>query len=471
MSDDEQRKETVEIGSGDFQNNPIFGDAPQSIRSTYVDEPNAAAPAQSYNYPAQPNQQYGGDDGDNPFQANQYAAQQADNEYQANEYQQQNAPPAYEQQPPPAPAYADTTPQNDYNEEPEDVVAQMNHNQMPQDDDVDYGVTQPKVDEEAAGDDSENGAGLMGNFFVRTVWMASSLLFASMMAMGMFTSTKNLTDEFKTGYGLSAFAAFMLFFGAIAALVFAIMTKLNKPIPAEKIVLWVIIAFYLVGGVFYFMGGCAVAYAWNTFDAHYIAGVFFAEQTFVGFHAILAGLDLWRRRYLNSKKVRVLVYNGLFFFVSLVDFFAYAVTSTTFDNSGLDNAGPAWLALWYFIIMIVEVLFLIIYLIPVLNDKLGKPVVLFIIAVAFAVSAICLLIGYFIITGQFVGLTGRSYFLGIGFFIFSAATMIAFDMIFDRFIPGYKDGGNSLSDAEARGGAVPTDNPDSPRENETEAYS
>ena len=161
----------------------------------------------------------------------------------------------------------------------------------------------------------------------------------------------------------------------------------------------------------------------------------------------------------------------------MVAFFAYAVCSTSFDDDGIDNAGPAFTTLCYFCLLIPLVLYFLIYIIPKLNAKLGTPIVLLILAGCFELFAVCLFIGYCILTSMFiegdfpvfetgatVNLTivkGRAYFLGVGVFVSMAATAIAFDMLFDKFIPGYKDGGKSVSDQEAQGQTVPTANPDS----------
>jgi len=100
--------------------------------------------------------------------------------------------------------------------------------------------------------------------------------------------------------------------------------------------------------------------------------------------------------------------------------------------------------------------------VPKLSESLGKPIVLLILAASYAICVVCLLIGYFILVGEFGGLQGRAYFLGVGFFVLMTGAIISFDMLFDRFIPGYKDGGNSVSDQQTQNGgaAVPTNNPD-----------
>eukprot|EP00483_Globobulimina_turgida_P011763 UN11785 len=187
-------------------------------------------------------------------------------------------------------------------------------------------------------------------------------------------------------------------------------------------------------------------------EASHFGGIFFAEQTFVGLHAVLAGVDLWKRKILNNKKWRVVIYNTAFILVSVIAFFSFAVTSTKFDKAGLENAGPAFLALFYFLVLIPEILYLVIYLVPKLNE-MCKPIIFLILAGLFYLFVVCILIGYFIIVGDFEGVKGKAYWLGVGLFILACGTVIAFDMMFNRFVPGFKDGGVSVSDHQKGGGA------------------
>eukprot|EP00486_Rosalina_sp_Unknown_P000941 CAMPEP_0201568442 /NCGR_PEP_ID=MMETSP0190_2-20130828/9528_1 /ASSEMBLY_ACC=CAM_ASM_000263 /TAXON_ID=37353 /ORGANISM="Rosalina sp." /LENGTH=347 /DNA_ID=CAMNT_0047989569 /DNA_START=139 /DNA_END=1179 /DNA_ORIENTATION=- len=340
----DNRKGTVEVGSGDFQPNPIYGDAPpQSYGdgTTYNEDPNelnqgGGGGDDDYEYPQndQDAPQYDEDaDANNPFagqeqqqQPQEYGQDQQQyggDDQQQQQYggyeqpqggQQQNPPPPYSEDPPAPPqAYSGdpNQPQTYGNgtNEPEDVVAQMNPdgNQAYADEDVgDYGVTQPKTEDGATDEDGENGEGLMGNFIFRTIFMATAFFFQSMMAMAIWfrNSDDDISgyDDMRAGYGLSGFAAFFIFLASIGAMVYGIMMKMGRPIPGEKWVLWSIIGIYVTGGLFYFLGGCAVAYGWNQFgndlqaDPNFtspVAGVFFTEMTFVGIHAVLAGVDLW----------------------------------------------------------------------------------------------------------------------------------------------------------------------------------
>lgn len=90
----------------------------------------------------------------------------------------------------------------------------------------------------------------------------------------------------------------MIFLGSIGALGFMLMKKFGRPIPAENITMYAIIGIYGTGSAFYLIGACAVAAAWNKINASYVAGIFFAEQFFVGFHAACAGLTDFQ--FLNS---------------------------------------------------------------------------------------------------------------------------------------------------------------------------
>eukprot|EP00485_Elphidium_margaritaceum_P011690 CAMPEP_0202690130 /NCGR_PEP_ID=MMETSP1385-20130828/5225_1 /ASSEMBLY_ACC=CAM_ASM_000861 /TAXON_ID=933848 /ORGANISM="Elphidium margaritaceum" /LENGTH=459 /DNA_ID=CAMNT_0049345361 /DNA_START=83 /DNA_END=1462 /DNA_ORIENTATION=- len=436
----------IGAGSGDFQPNPIYGDQPQSIRSSFGDNNsninadgqypfsnNNAQQQQQQQQPQQPPQPY-----DTTSQQSSQPAPYGG--------QQQQAPPQYQSQANgPTAAYHDAGNVNGHTDDPEDVVGQMRQNSnIPEEDDVDYNITPPKQGGYDDDDDGNNGQGLFGNFVVRTIYMAGALCFTSMLSMALWTADPGELGSFGAGYGLCAFAVFMIFFGSIGALIYGIFTHIGRALPGERIVVIATVALYVIGGLFYFFGGCAVAYAWNdlgdavVYDTTPIAGIFFVETTFVGLHAILAGVDLLRKSILNNKKFRVIIYHVLFLFLAVVAFFSYARTSSVMDNLGADNAGPAFCALFYFIVFIPQIFFLAIYLIPKLK-VLAKPCVLLLLAGVFGGCAICLLIGYFILTGTFFGLAGRAYFTGMGFFVLCIGIAMAFDMFFDRFIPKYKD--------------------------------
>jgi len=390
--------------------------------------------------------------------------------------QPQGAPPPYSEDPPSPPAaYQQPAVYGNGTHEPEDVVAQMNQQvqmgrgaDVYRDEDPDYGITQPKTEDHIPAAVEDEGEGFFGDIVVRRIYMSASLLFVSMLSFSVwFSNLKNswcilddlglddggICGAFQTAYGLSGFGALMIFLASILSLVFMLAKKFGRPIPAENITLYAIIGIYGTGSVFYLIGGCATAAAWNKNNASYIAGIFFAEQFFVGFHAACAAIDFWRESVLNSKKFRTLIYNGMFVFLGVVAFFAYAVTSTSFDESEIDNAGPALLALFYFLILIPQIVYLVIYLVPKLNDRLGRPIVLMILSGVFGICCVMLLIGYFVLTGNFSvtesdsdsSFTGKGYFVGMGFFVLLTGGVIAADMFLENFIPGHKPGEGQMN--------------------------
>jgi len=461
----------VEVGSGDFNSNPIYGDQPATI-STYENRDHQFEPNEhhdDYQYP----QHEQDDDINNPF--NDDASAQAggappghpvDTMPQHRQHQHQHdqvpmdnrgPPPPYAEDPPSPPvAYQQQPVYGNGTHEPEDVVAQMNqqHPDVYRDEDPDYGITQPKTEDHIPVVEEDEGEGFFGNAFVRRVYMSAALLFVSMLSFSVWFS--NLKDNwcilegldgaddngvcsaYQTAYGLSGFGALMIFVASIGSLVFMMMKKFGRPVPAESISRYAIIGVYGTGSGFYLIGGCATAAAWNKINVSYIAGIFFAEQFFVGFHAACAAIDFWKETLLSSKKWRTLIYNGMFLFLGVVAFFAYAVTSTTFDDEGVDNAGPALVALFYFLILIPEIVYLVIFLVPKLNHRLARPIVLMILSGVFSLCCAMLLIGYFVITGNFFqNFTGKGYFVGMGFFVLLSGAVIASDMFLENFIPGY----------------------------------
>ena len=169
-------------------------------------------------------------------------------------------------------------------------------------------------------------------------------------------------------------------------------------------------------------------------------------------------MDFWRQSILNSKKFRTLIYNGMFLFLGVVGFFAYAVTSTSFDDDEIDNAGPALLALFYFLVLIPQIVYLVIYLVPRLSERLGRPIVLMILSGTFSVCCVMLLIGYFVVTGNFFsGFTGKGYFVGMGFFVLLTGAVIAIDMFLERFIPGFNEAGSGMNQQQQASGVHRTD--------------
>ena len=84
----------------------------------------------------------------------------------------------------------------------------------------------------------------------------------------------------------------MIFFGALGAILLAILHHFELSLPSQWILLYLTIGLYLASGIIYFVGGCALASAYNAsgvYDSSY-AGIWFAESFYIGSHAIIAGL-------------------------------------------------------------------------------------------------------------------------------------------------------------------------------------
>ena len=60
--------------------------------------------------------------------------------------------------------------------------------------------------------------------------------------------------------------------------------------------MYITVGLYIISGIIYFIGGCALAQAYNSsgiYDSSY-AGIWFAESFYIGAHAIIAGLTKLR---------------------------------------------------------------------------------------------------------------------------------------------------------------------------------
>lgn len=249
----------------------------------------------------------------------------------------------------------------------------------------------------------------------------------------------------------------MLFMASTMSLLYGIMKKSQKinGILWEKWILRIITFLYIAGGLFYFSGGCAVAHSYNTQNVPYISGILFAEMSFVGLHGILQGMDLWKTAFLNDKKWRVLIYNTLFSIFAVVAFFSYAATSAHFE----DDIGPFLLTLFYFFILIPEIIYLVLYyeLNVRFNESFGESNIFWTVLVgSYLFCLVCLLNGYFVLVAQFEGVTGRGYFLGVGIFVVLMGGINACDMY--DYIPSDKneddDGGDHTVAWEAANGVV-----------------
>eukprot|EP01084_Bolivina_argentea_P294447 506606_1 len=315
------------------------------------------------------------------------------------------------------------------------------------------------------------GEGKMGNFIFRTIFMGCSLLLVSLLGFTVYFEDLQRFGEFghklKIGYGLSGFAAIVIFLTSLVAILVAKFGITLQETTEQLLVIWSkkikklnpkyiskgICCGYIIDGLFQFMGGCGIAFAWNHSAkdigfspyASSIAGIFFIEQTFIGLHAIIAGLDYWSIvvsdnmvPILNDIQDRTILYIILYSFLALVDFFSFAVLSGQVESkkkSRMDNAGAALNALFYFLVIILMIYYTVITGFPNLYKNFGKykKMIMSITGGTFVFCITMLLIGYFVFTANWVNFFhgtyfGAPYFTGIGFFVFSMGIAISLDI-------------------------------------------
>eukprot|EP01083_Nonionella_stella_P014340 40315_1 len=267
---------------------------------------------------------------------------------------------------------------------------------------------------------------VFGDAFTRCVYFACSLFIFSILsfALWFFNVDKNLD----AGFALSAFGALVIFFGGFGGIILSILHRTSVTIPSQWIVLDISMGLYIMGGVCYMIGGCALANAYNksTEYSSAYAGTWFAEAVFVGTHAIVAGLDLWKQ-IMDSRGLRLFIYGGLYFFVALVLFFCYAIISDTSSGHGHSESGL--IASGYFFGMILVAFSIALRLCPIgFCAKLATSAMYLALAIAFSISIFFSVVGYWAIAAD-SGITEFSaYWVGFSFFLTLMGTQIAIDI-------------------------------------------
>ena len=118
----------------------------------------------------------------------------------------------------------------------------------------------------------------------------------------------------------------------------------------------------------------------------------------------------------------------------LVAFCCYASISVKFDNAGIRHIGPSFLTLFYFLLLITEILYLTVYFVPKLKALFYRGTAWMILAMMNVLFVCLVLIGYIILSVQFEGVVGRAYFVGFGLFIFANGCGIVCDVSMNGFI-------------------------------------
>ena len=86
--------------------------------------------------------------------------------------------------------------------------------------------------------------------------------------------------------------SFVIFLGGFVGIVLSVLNQMKYSIPCQWVMVDIATSLYVLGGLMYIIGGCALAQAYNKsglYSTSY-AGTWFGEAVFVGLHAIIAGV-------------------------------------------------------------------------------------------------------------------------------------------------------------------------------------
>ena len=85
----------------------------------------------------------------------------------------------------------------------------------------------------------------------------------------------------------------VIFFGGLGGIILSILHKGAMMISIQWILMYISIGLYIIGGIIYFIGGCAVANAYNSNgESSSFSGTWFAEALYVSCHSMIAGTKL-----------------------------------------------------------------------------------------------------------------------------------------------------------------------------------
>ena len=219
----------------------------------------------------------------------------------------------------------------------------------------------------------------------------------------------------------------MILSGSIAALLWHCTMRNQSPL-AERMLRCSVAILFSIGALSYLFGACLNAYGWYKSGSTNIAGIFFAEQSFVAFVTVIADFEIMTKRtatFLDDQKCRVAVFHVPFIALSLIAMASYFSFGLDTDGYG----GVIVVAIIYIFVLVMVIAHLAVSIIPEFRktEKLFKWT-----AAIFMFFLFLLLIGY-IVTACIFGDKYIGYFVGMAFFVFLIGMIIAFDMGLDKF--------------------------------------
>merc|ERR1712241_523884 len=115
---------------------------------------------------------------------------------------------------------------------------------------------------------------------------------------------------------------------------------------------------------------------------------------------------------------------------------------------GIRHIGPSFLTLFYFLLLITEILYLTIYFVPKLKAVFYRTFVWKILSAMNLFFLCFVFIGYLLLLSDFEGIVGRAYFVGFGLFALANGAGIVYDMSVDGLIKDSMDESNEKDDCE-----------------------
>eukprot|EP01084_Bolivina_argentea_P112143 200027_1 len=282
--------------------------------------------------------------------------------------------------------------------------------------------------------------GFFDDYLYRQTAWSGVLFFFCLLAIGrMFADPidrEKCGDEksISIGFTLCGIGLIIILIGSLIALILSILKRRI----GFSIILFIIL---LIGGLIYIIGSwiitsevpyiyCIVGASDSLFGGY--GCIFFGEMFLIGSLSIIFGLDLWKDKYLNDFKLRMLLFCSFIAFSALITFFGYAIIGNYLYKENLSEY--AYIAQdyiftgcgWFFIFIT-----MVIYLVVLLLIK--KTIIYVICSCVLILSTLLCSIGYWALNQRGKD-SDNAYYIGMSFFVLFVSVMLSIDMSFGKYI-------------------------------------
>eukprot|EP01083_Nonionella_stella_P034930 95506_1 len=274
------------------------------------------------------------------------------------------------------------------------------------------------------------------HFLYRTLVLSVTLLLVSVLLMPEWFRAVGI-ESFKSAYGLSAFGILLIFLAAFGSICGGILeiVKIGLSARYKRIFIYFIMGMYVVGGVFYFIGACAVTGSYNALlGAEYAAygGVWWCQMFYVSLLSIVTGIDL-KRQILNRWDLRVTLFVSLF----VLDSFILSICSMVIGGKPFINDTFTTLGVMHLLSSLIALAFLVIRLLTVLipngpiktNHKIE-----FGLMVALLLFIMCCTFTNWALAGHQTLSPTASYYVGMGILQCLMGLFVTFDVSFCQYV-------------------------------------